>query len=342
VASLVLAAVLILRPMGVSPEVVLFYAFAALSVLSGAMLVTQESPARAALSFTLVILSTTGLFLLLAAPFLMAATIIVYAGAIIVTFLFVIMLAQQHGYSDADSRSREPALATLTGVLLLAVLLYIIRAGHDTGRLDGYVATLRAAQRAETVEEVRRLVDPVEPGNPAGAEDNSVLARSQVTLRDLGMRDLANRMMELEQPGWIDLITRKVDDKDAAAKHLDEVKKLVAQAEELLLQGRDRLGAAPPREGRPLSNLSGPSAAVAPAEIRRDPKTRVPHLPAENAAHLGRSLFTDFLLPVEIAGTLLLVATVGAIAIAQRPGSKSDDPQAATPWTNASPPENKR
>ena len=41
-------------------------------------------------------------------------------------------------------------------------------------------------------------------------------------------------------------------------------------------------------------------------------------MPAENAAYLGRSLFTDYLLPVELGGILLLVATIGAIAIAQR------------------------
>jgi NADH-quinone oxidoreductase subunit J len=41
-------------------------------------------------------------------------------------------------------------------------------------------------------------------------------------------------------------------------------------------------------------------------------------MPAENVASLGRSLFTDYLIPVELAGTLLLVATIGAIAIAGR------------------------
>ena len=73
------------------------------------MLITQQNPARAALSFALVVLSTCGLFLLLAAPFLMAATIIVYAGAIVVTFLFVIMLAPADGLSDADARSPRAA-----------------------------------------------------------------------------------------------------------------------------------------------------------------------------------------------------------------------------------------
>src|SRR4051794_24436533 len=102
-AAIVLAGLFLLKPLGLSPETALFYCFAALAVASGGLLATQRDPARAALSFTLVVLSTCGLFLLLAAPFLMAATIIIYAGAIIVTFLFVIMLAQQQGYSDADA-----------------------------------------------------------------------------------------------------------------------------------------------------------------------------------------------------------------------------------------------
>jgi NADH:ubiquinone oxidoreductase subunit 6 (subunit J) len=38
----------------------------------------------------------------------------------------------------------------------------------------------------------------------------------------------------------------------------------------------------------------------------------------ENVAPLGRTLFTDYLLPVELGGTLLLVATIGAIAISGR------------------------
>jgi NADH:ubiquinone oxidoreductase subunit 6 (subunit J) len=59
---------------------------------------------------------------------------------------------------------------------------------------------------------------------------------------------------------------------------------------------------------------------VPPGELRRDEKTGRPQLPHENSTYLGRSLFTDYLLPVELGGTLLLVAAVGAIAIAQRRG----------------------
>src|SRR5207244_3423071 len=55
-------------------ETLLFYVFSAVAIAAGGLLVTQQNPARAALSFVLVILATCGLFLLLAAPFLMAAT----------------------------------------------------------------------------------------------------------------------------------------------------------------------------------------------------------------------------------------------------------------------------
>src|SRR6202023_349531 len=126
VVAVLLAGATILRTGAVTAETFLFYAFSAIAVISGGLLVTQHNPARAALSFTLVILSTCGLFLLLAAPFLMAATVIIYAGAIIVTFLFVLMLAQQAGRSDADDRSREPGLAALTGFVLLGALLFVL------------------------------------------------------------------------------------------------------------------------------------------------------------------------------------------------------------------------
>src|SRR5207344_2657446 len=104
-------------------EAFLFYGFSGLAVVFAALMITSRNPARSALAFAVVVLSTCGLFLLLAAPFLMAATIVIYAGAIIVTFLFVLMLAQQEGLSDADARSREPLLATLAGFALLGVLL---------------------------------------------------------------------------------------------------------------------------------------------------------------------------------------------------------------------------
>ncbi len=111
----------------------LFYVFAGGAILSGTMMITERNPIYAALWFALVTLSTCGLFLLNSAPFLSAATIIVYAGAIVVTFVFVIMLAQQAGSAGYDRRAYQPELATIGGFLLLGSLLYTLDAWGGKG-----------------------------------------------------------------------------------------------------------------------------------------------------------------------------------------------------------------
>ncbi len=72
-----------------------------------------------------------------------------------------------------------------------------------------------------------------------------------------------------------------------------------------------------------MSDLSGPSANEPTTNLRYDNQGR-PEMPADNAAYLGRSLFTDYLLPVELGGFLLLVAVVGSIAIAHRTTTTSE------------------
>ncbi len=166
VVALGLAGWLVVGFGALTPESFLFYVFSAAAVGFGALLVTQRNPARAALAFALVVLSTCGLFLLLAAPFLMAATIIIYAGAIIVTFLFVLMLAQQEGPSDADSRSREPMLASAIGFVLLGALLYVLQlsddsrvaAGPAAAKLDALLQRTREAEALNDPDAVRALV----------------------------------------------------------------------------------------------------------------------------------------------------------------------------------------
>jgi NADH-quinone oxidoreductase subunit J len=74
---------------------ILFYLFAALTLLCGALVVANpfsRNPVTSAMFLVLTIVSMAGLFVLLHAFFLAAVQIIVYAGAVIVLFLFVIML----------------------------------------------------------------------------------------------------------------------------------------------------------------------------------------------------------------------------------------------------------
>ncbi len=157
-AALILAGTILVQLEVVWVESLLFYAFAAIAILGGSSLITHSQPVRAALSFALVILSTCGLFLLLGAPFLMAATIIVYAGAIIVTFLFVIMLAQQTGMSNADHRSREPLLATLASFVLVASLFCVLRANYNSREIDRFLTSIQKAAQADSAKEVEQAI----------------------------------------------------------------------------------------------------------------------------------------------------------------------------------------
>lgn len=96
------------------------------AITAAVLMVTNRNPVYAALWFAVVTLSVCGLFLMQSAPFLAAATAIIYAGAIVVTFLFVIMLAQQSGATIYDQHARQPFLASVTAFVLLGGMLFAL------------------------------------------------------------------------------------------------------------------------------------------------------------------------------------------------------------------------
>jgi NADH-quinone oxidoreductase subunit J len=112
---------------GETGETILFSVFAMAAIACAILMITNRNPVYAALWFALATLSVCGLFWLQYAPFLAAATVVVYAGAIVVTFVFVIMLAQQSGATVYDQYSRQPLVATAAAFLLLGALLGTLR-----------------------------------------------------------------------------------------------------------------------------------------------------------------------------------------------------------------------
>ena len=72
-----------------------FYLFAAIMIGGAVGVICQPRPVYAALYFVLVTLAGAGMFVLLLAEFMAIVLIIIYAGAILVTYVFVIMLASQ-------------------------------------------------------------------------------------------------------------------------------------------------------------------------------------------------------------------------------------------------------
>ena len=69
-----------------------FYLLSGLAVLGGILVVTRKNPVHSALALILTLLALAGLYLMLYAPFVAGVQIILYAGGIMVLFLFVIML----------------------------------------------------------------------------------------------------------------------------------------------------------------------------------------------------------------------------------------------------------
>ena len=107
--------------------VIIFFVLAALAVLAAVSLILQQHPIHSALSLIVVMVSLAGLYLLMGAEFVAAVQIIVYGGAIMVLFVFVIMLlnasAEEHtDFSKLAKFGGLPLALALTGLLAAAMI----------------------------------------------------------------------------------------------------------------------------------------------------------------------------------------------------------------------------
>jgi len=106
-------------------DAILFYLFAAIAVLSALVVVGQRNPLYSAFALIVTLCSVAAIFGLLASPFIAVLQVIVYAGAIMVLFLFVLMLLSVKREED---RPRQGAKA-LGGIAAAAVALLVAQAG---------------------------------------------------------------------------------------------------------------------------------------------------------------------------------------------------------------------
>ena len=132
-------------------ELLLFWGFALLAI-SGAlgMLLNLRNTVAAALSLVVTMLALAGVFVLLLAQFVGIIQVMVYAGAIVVLFLFVIMLLNlERDTLGAEMRPAEKAIGTLL-VVALGIQLTTIVAGFRApwAEVDGEFGTTRAIGQA--------------------------------------------------------------------------------------------------------------------------------------------------------------------------------------------------
>jgi NADH-quinone oxidoreductase subunit J len=102
----------------------IFFVLAAMAVLGAVSLIVQRHPIHSALSLIVVMVALAGLYLLMGAEFVAAVQIIVYGGAIMVLFVFVIMLLN----AGEEERTTASKLATYAGIPLALAVTGLIAA----------------------------------------------------------------------------------------------------------------------------------------------------------------------------------------------------------------------
>jgi NADH-quinone oxidoreductase subunit J len=103
----------------------IFYFLAVSAIACGLMVILQKNPVISAMFLILVMLCLAGIYLLLAAEFIAAIQVIVYAGAIMVLFLFVIMLLNLEKDVRALVKSPFQKVAAAILVLMLVAVLVV-------------------------------------------------------------------------------------------------------------------------------------------------------------------------------------------------------------------------
>ena len=143
-------------------ELIVFVLASAMMLIGASGVITRRNPVHAALSLVLTLFGVAVHFVALEAYFLAAVQIIVYAGAIVVLFLFVIMLL---GVDKAEDLQTEPLvaqrwLAGIAGLGLLGLLVIAVSRGAEmlTTRAEGLATSAEGASGDANIQQLARSV----------------------------------------------------------------------------------------------------------------------------------------------------------------------------------------
>jgi NADH-quinone oxidoreductase subunit J len=159
----------------------MFHAIAAGTIVAAVATISFRNPVYCAIWFGMTLTGTAGLFLLAGAEFLAVATLVVYAGAILVTFLFVLMLAAPEGHSFYDRHSWEAMISAFTGAVFVGIL---------TAMIGSAITKVEAAKPADAT--------------AMAAVDGSVAAASHpvpLTISRLGAQLFTRYLVAIEAAG---------------------------------------------------------------------------------------------------------------------------------------------
>ncbi len=144
-------------------DLVLFYVFAAVAVVASLLVVGQRRPIYSVLLLIASFAALAGLYVLLDAPFVAVVQIIIYAGAIMVLFLFVVMLLNAPYETTAGDERRWPVraprrLGVVIGVALLAELAWGLWRSAGSQQVQSAIAQTRDVGALRSVQQIGQVL----------------------------------------------------------------------------------------------------------------------------------------------------------------------------------------
>ncbi|WDR07600.1 NADH-quinone oxidoreductase subunit J [Devosia rhodophyticola] len=123
------------------PSAIFFYVFSTIAVISALMVISSRNPVHSVLFLILVFLNASGLFLLAGAEFLALLLVVVYVGAVMVLFLFVVMMLDVDFGSMRQGILQYMPIGVVIGIIFLLELLLVAGSFVIAPQLSG-VATV--------------------------------------------------------------------------------------------------------------------------------------------------------------------------------------------------------
>ena len=140
------------------PETLTFYLLSGLAIGASALVIGQRNPMYSVLMLIASFGALAGLYIQLDAPFVAVAQIIIYAGAIMVLFLFVVMLLNAPKEDGADWDQAHPLrLPPVTRLGSMLAVLLVVQLAWALMKANGIGGPVSGESGAESVSSVRQL-----------------------------------------------------------------------------------------------------------------------------------------------------------------------------------------
>ena len=136
-----------------------FYFLAVMAIVSAIAVITRRNPVHAALSLIVTLLSLAGFYLMLYAPFVAGVQIVLYAGGIMVLFLFVIMLVNLEQNIREYQFNKQWMVGTIAALALGGLLAFVLRAGRGGFPSVFYAGLSRTRGRQHAADRLWRCTE---------------------------------------------------------------------------------------------------------------------------------------------------------------------------------------